>query len=153
MADGFEVVIQEEERGLDKLIASLQIFRASGATLHAGVQFPERTYDNGTTVGLVGMAHEFGTSESRPPTKAKYWLRGTFERNKVKYGTIIAMELGHALDRGRLISPKALFLSLGPTIKKDLKETISGLPLVDTGLLLRSVGFRVSATSASEGGE
>jgi hypothetical protein len=142
--DGIKVTIEEEDRGLGKLIGSLKVLEADKDALYAGVQFPDRRYANGTTVGLVGMAHEFGAPNSTPRTTSKSWLRGTFENNKQKYDKIVREEIASSLDRGKSLSARTIFAVLGPVIKADLRTTIKNLPLIDTRLLLRSVGFRVA---------
>jgi hypothetical protein len=136
--------VEEEDRGLGNLIASLRAISSSKEALYVGVQFPNRRYKTGQSVGLVGMVHEFGAPSSSPPTTEKRWLRGTFERNKNKYADIIEKVLGQALDSGRNISARSVFLTLGPVIRGDLRESIKSIDLIDTGLLLRSVGFRIA---------
>jgi hypothetical protein len=144
------VRVREQDRGLNKLLASLKSTKNSKSSLYIGIQFPERRYSSkrgGSTVGVVGMSHEFGAATSKPPTTPKRWLRGTLERNRTKYNKIIEEELGKSLDKSQTVSEHRVFMRLGPVIRKDLRETINGMGLVDTGLLRRSVGFRISKGS------
>lgn len=136
----------ERDMGLEKASASLRAFARGKDALYVGIQFPNRTYANGSTVGIVGMAHEFGTQRSSPPTTEKRFIRGTISRNRKKYVDIIDKQLKRGASKHN-ISAKSVFLALGPVIKADIQGAVKDIDLIDTGLLLRSIGFRVAKES------
>ena len=140
------IKITESDMGLNELLSSLKAFNDDKSALYIGVQFPDRKYADGVTVGYVGLLHEFGKGRV-PPAR---WIRGTFERKKAGYMKIIEEELGRALDSKRRVSAKSIFMQLGPIIGRDMKDAIREAPLIDTGLLLRSVGWRVAKQSGAE---
>lgn len=138
-----KVSVKEEDLGLNKLLASLRVMSADKSVLYVGIQYPNRQYANGSTVGVVGMAHEFGAPTSTPPTTEKRYMRNTLARQKKTYFSIVKQTMEQELARNRTLSARSIFLTLGPVMKNDIQDAVRSIDLIDTSLLLRSIGFRV----------
>lgn len=138
-----KVGVKEEDLGLNKLLASLRVMSADKSVLYVGIQYPNRQYANGSTVGVVGMAHEFGAPTSTPPTTEKRYMRNTLARQKKTYFSIVKQTMEQELARNRTLSARSIFLTLGPVMKNDIQDAVRSIDLIDTSLLLRSIGFRV----------
>ena len=139
------VKLEEKDLGLTALLQTLTDFASDNSALYMGVQFPDRTYKDGVRVGDVALLHEFGSPGGKVP--AKRFIRGAFEQNKDKYANLIGKELGRLMDKKRKVKLRSLYLQIGPVVKKDMQKAVTGENLIDTGLLLRSVGWRVSKAS------
>lgn len=134
------VTITSRDMGLEAHLDLLNNFDDNTA-LSVGVQFPDRTYNDGQTVDTVARVHEFGAPAANIPQRS--FIRETMERMGVRYANVYTRTLLRALMAGQKISAKSIWLQLGPIVGKDMKRSVKEQNLIDTGLLLRSVGWRV----------
>lgn len=70
------------------------------------------------TIGAIGTAHEFGTSQ----VEDRSFLRSTFDKNRLRYTRSLAQQVRRALERGE--DPAAGLFKLGEKVRKDVINAI-----------------------------
>ena len=112
------------------------------------------SYPDGTSIEMVGTVHEFGSEEQNIPERS--YLRSTVLEQTDKYVDLMAGGLDLVIQEGK--DPYQLLTNIGLVLESDIKEKITTLsepalapstiarrtgnssnPLVDTGLLRRSI--------------
>lgn len=116
------------------------------------VGFFDEKYPNGTRIGKVATANEYGVPEHNVPPRP--FMRDTVITRKPKWLKIVSEVISENLDVVRTLS------ILGDIIANDVSEMITAYtipankpstiarkgfndPLVDTGLMRDSVGWKV----------
>lgn len=134
-----------------KRIEELAKQMRSDDSVVVGLPEGSNNYPDGTSVIMVGAAHEFGSPEQGIPQRS--FLRSTVVEKRRDY-EIAFRKLAFKLVQGS-IDGKAAMRKLGLILQKDVRQKITDLdepalqyregnPLVDTGHLRRSINFEVN---------
>lgn len=151
---------QEKDKGWKKFKNQMALL--AGAYTTVGVHSDAGSYPDGTPVAKVAAWMEFGTST----IPARPWLRTTVEVNQKKIGTLVGRLTGEVMDgkgtvgqalgvlgftiktmaESRITKAKSWAAPLAPATvaakKRNGSSKGSKTPLIDSTLLLRSVGFK-----------
>ncbi len=119
-------------------------------SVKVGLPKGSNDYPDGTSVIMVGVVHEFGSSSRNIPQRS--FLRSTVQEKRREYKTMFK-KLSKKIIDGLITKKEALAL-IGLQVQTDVKEKITdikepalkhreGNPLIDTGHLRQSITFQV----------
>jgi len=92
-------------------------------------------YPDGTPIKTVGFVHEFGSPKMNIPQRS--FLRSTLIENESRYYELIGKGIEKVLQGKASI--KDVRNGIAVTFEGDVKDKITDLPLIDTGLLKKSI--------------
>ncbi len=151
-------------RGHDKLTPEgrkflKEIEKLKGLQVHVGFQAGEVTDDNGVDIANVAAFNELGTATA----PARPFLRKSVDENTGKIKTMCASQLKRLRDGATaedvlnkvgvfqkgLVQRKIVDGSFAPNAPSTIRKKHSDKPLIDTGLMRRSVNYVIKS---KEGG-
>ena len=141
-------IIRTPEKALKKLERIRKAFGKGPNGVKVGLPQGANDYPDGTSVIMVGTAHEFGSS--RVPERS--FLRSTVIEKKRDYKALFR-KLTFKIVKGDMDAKTALGL-IGLAVQTDVQDKITdidspplvyreGNPLIDTGHLRQSITFEV----------
>ena len=148
-------------KALKKIIEEMRRVE-SGPYVSVGVHGDAGEYPDGTSVYTVAMANEFGTeniperSFMRAPIAEKRTLIGSWVKGFAKLIVESKETVAHALEsigfRVQVIVQNAIKSNIAPenapsTIARKERLGVPQRTLIETGLLLRSIGYKVHRSS------
>lgn len=156
-------VFKEVDRGFDNLRKQLEAIKDGDSYVRAGVVGEKAAEDHGgITDGDLAQVHEYGATVQRGGTTivipARPFIRTSFDNHRAEYVSLLRDRIG-AVYGGEGTIPEAL-AELGRAMAADQRTTINqgefaplkestvekkgtSQPLIDTGQLLRALGFDV----------
>lgn len=145
------VTVTDRDLGFEKVIANLEILARK--EIKVGIQDNAGTYPDGTSVVDVAVWNEYGTSNmpSRP------FIRQCYALNSEKAYQMLGKALDLILSGGQ---PEAALTKVGAWYQNRMKHTLQtypwqpnmastiarkkgSRPLIDTGLLLKSISHQI----------
>jgi hypothetical protein len=141
-------IIRTPEKALKKLERIRKAFGKGPNGVKVGLPQGANDYPDGTSVIMVGTAHEFGSS--RVPERS--FLRSTVIEKKRDYKTLFR-KLSYKVIKSDMDTKQALGI-VGLAVQTDVQDNITdidapplvyreGNPLVDTGHLRQSITYEV----------